>query len=140
MIRSLMLVVVAAASTGGCGSSGPDVPDACQTSCPTPEGAWTYSPLTTPGVPYGGRVSNIMQSPTADKTFFISSTGAGLWRSRDAGATWEALLDAAAPSLTVGAFDLDRFAPDTIYVGLGDHYGPRATGVMRSTDAGATWS
>jgi photosystem II stability/assembly factor-like uncharacterized protein len=116
-------------------------PDAGAPTEALPHGAWRFAgPSSTngfPDSPLGGRVTAIVQHPIDTRLFFVASTGAGLWRTRDAGASWEPLVDEAASSLSVGAVALDRAAPDVLWIGLGDHYGPAAGGVLRSTDGGA---
>lgn len=66
---------------------------------------------------------------------FVSTNDARLFRSRDGGATWEAMLD-----LLVGSINRVRFDPKLQYVGylIHDDGTPRGT-MHRSEDGGVTW-
>jgi hypothetical protein len=112
-----------------------------------PEARWEFAgPFTAADtyfqgfpIPLGGRITGIERDPGQPETFFVSSTGAGLWRTEDRGQHWKALLDDHAV-LSVGAFALDPLTPGKIYAALGDFEGPRARGILISNDSGTTWS
>ncbi len=81
--------------------------------------------------------------PTEPAVFFFGSTGGGVWRSGNAGATWRNITDGHFRRATVGALALAPSDPDTIYVGTGEG-GLRGNvtggdGVYRSRDGGAGW-
>ena len=66
----------------------------------------------------------------------------GVWRTRDAGTTWQPLTDGQ-PFASVGALAIAPSDPNTIYVGSGEvdmrsdiTYGQ---GVWKSTDGGTHW-
>jgi len=65
--------------------------------------------------------------------------GTGLYRSRDAGRSWQAI--GLADSQQIGRIAVDAHDPDVVLVAaLGHPYGPNETrGVYRSTDGGASW-
>ncbi len=75
-------------------------------------------------------------------TFYFGAAGGGVWKSTDAGATWQARstgLDDAA----IGAIAISASNPKAIYVGSG-HPEPRydiqsGNGVYKSTDGGEHW-
>ncbi len=91
----------------------------------------------------GGRVQAVTGHPTDPDLFYFGSTGGGVWRSGDAGATWRNISDGFFRSGPVGAIAVSEADPDTIYVGTGEG-GLRnnvtgGDGVYRSRDGGATW-
>lgn len=94
--------------------------------------------------PYrGGRsvaVSGVYGDP---KTFFMGTTGGGVWRTSDEGQTWKCVSDGYFKTGTVGAIAVAPSQPKTIYVGMGEHairgnITP-GDGVYRSDDGGDTW-
>ncbi|MFC1564719.1 T9SS type A sorting domain-containing protein [candidate division KSB1 bacterium] len=64
----------------------------------------------------------------------LAGTTEGLYRSVDAGASWERVLDV----LMVMDIDIDPSDPDRIFAGCGN-IGTPGTGIYRSTDGGDTW-
>ncbi|HEV8631160.1 MAG TPA: hypothetical protein VGV61_12650, partial [Thermoanaerobaculia bacterium] len=80
--------------------------------------------------------------PTAPDTFYFGAADGGVWRTVDAGRTWDPLFQRAAVG-SVGALAVAAGDPRTLYVGTGH---PEArwdvasgNGVYGSTDGGATW-
>lgn len=90
----------------------------------------------------GGRVKSILVHPTKPSTLYIGAAAGGVWRSDDAGATWQPLTDDA-NALAMGSLWFDPTNPDIIYAGTGEQVTNANTflgaGVMKSTDAGETW-
>jgi uncharacterized protein (TIGR03437 family) len=60
----------------------------------------------------------------------------GVYRSTDAGNTWQAVLTGGAGSDIV----LDPSAPDIMYAAIGSSGGGSRNGIYKSTDAGITWT
>ena len=92
----------------------------------------------------GGRVQAVTGHPTDPDLFYCGSTGGGVWRSGDAGATWHNISDGFFRSGPIGAIAVSAADPDTLYVGTGEG-GLRnnvtgGDGVYRSRDGGATWA
>jgi photosystem II stability/assembly factor-like uncharacterized protein len=90
----------------------------------------------------GGRMTCAVCHPTAAERLWAGAAGGGVWRSVDAGQSWEPLWHDE-PSLNVGALALDPQQPDTLYCGTGEanlsadsHPG---MGLLRSLNAGTTW-
>lgn len=90
-----------------------------------------------------GRISAIALHPSDPATIYIGAAQGGVWRTRDAGATWVPLTDGEC-SLAMGALAIDAVSPDIVYAGTGElhfsgdsYYG---CGVLRSTDGGDTWT
>ncbi|HXT19811.1 MAG TPA: hypothetical protein VN923_03595, partial [Thermoanaerobaculia bacterium] len=79
----------------------------------------------------------------SDDTFYFGAADGGVWRSVDAGRSWQPLFQHEAVG-SVGALAIAPSDPRVLYVGTG-HPEPRwdiasGNGVYGSTDAGATWT
>lgn len=77
-------------------------------------------------------------------TYFMGTTGGGLWKTTDAGRRWENISDGYFKTGSVGAVTVSESHPKVVYVGMGEH-APRGVttsygdGVYKSTDGGNTW-
>ena len=75
----------------------------------------------------------------------MGTTGGGVWKTEDAGQTWNNISDGFFKTGSVGAVAVSISDPNVVYVGMGEHP-PRGVtssygdGVYKSTDAGKTWS
>lgn len=93
--------------------------------------------------PYrGGRVEAVAGLPGTN-TYFFGSVDGGVWKSLDAGQSWEPLFDKE-PVQSIGAIAIAPSDPNVIYVGTGEpclrgdiSYGD---GIYKSTDGGKTWT
>ncbi len=92
----------------------------------------------------GGRsvsASGVVGDPM---TYYMGTTGGGLWKTEDAGQRWNNISDGYFEMGSVGAVAVSTFNTNIIYVGMGEH-APRGVmtsygdGVYKSTDAGKTW-
>ena len=90
----------------------------------------------------GGRVLAVAGIPGDAATFYFGAVDGGVWRTRNAGVTWEPLFDDQ-PIASIGALAIAPSDPNIIYVGTGEAsirsditYG---AGVYKSTDGGAHW-
>ena len=78
------------------------------------------------------------------QTYFMGTTGGGLWKTEDAGQRWANVSDGFFKTGSVGAVAVSESDPNVIYVGMGEH-APRGVmtshgdGVYKSTDSGKTW-
>lgn len=91
----------------------------------------------------GGRVTAVAGHVSHPYTFYMGSTGGGVWRTTNAGRSWENLTDGDFGAGSVGAVAVAPSDPNVIYVGTGSAC-PRGNvsigdGMYRSTDAGASW-
>jgi len=94
--------------------------------------------------PYrGGRSNAVSGVEGQPNLYYFGSVGGGVWRTVNAGETWEPVFDSQ-PIASIGALAVAPSNPNTIYVGTGEAdfrsdltYGD---GVYKSTDAGKTWS
>src|SRR3990172_7509647 len=91
--------------------------------------------------PYrGGRVTAVAGVAREMHTFYMGSTGGGVWRTDDAGQTWRNLTDGQLKSGSIGAIAVAPSDPNVIYVRTGSACPRRNAsaggGIYRSTDAG----
>ncbi|MFM8913929.1 MAG: WD40/YVTN/BNR-like repeat-containing protein, partial [Flammeovirgaceae bacterium] len=60
-------------------------------------------------------------------TYYMGTTGGGLWKTEDAGVSWRNISDGFFKTGSVGAVAVSESEPNVVYVGMGEH-APR--GVM----------
>jgi len=87
----------------------------------------------------GGRITSIAVDPRNVSVVFAGSASGGVWRTGNGGASWAPLSDGTC-SLTTGAIALDPQDPTIVYVGTGEPTQSNGCGLLRSFDAGATWT
>lgn len=78
-------------------------------------------------------------------TYYMGTTGGGLWKTDDLGITWRNISDGYFKTGSVGAIAVSESDPNVIYVGMGEHavrgvMTHHGDGVYKSTDAGKTWT
>jgi len=92
----------------------------------------------------GGRCVAVAGDPSDMLTFYFGSTGGGVWKTRDGGATWRNVSDGFFQTASVGAIAVSEADPNVLYVGMGETTirgnVAHGDGVYKSTDAGATWT
>ena len=91
----------------------------------------------------GGRTLTATGVPGQPNLFYFGAVGGGVWRSENAGRTWEPIFDSQ-PIASIGAIAVAPSDPNVIYVGSGEadmrsdiSYG---NGMYKSVDAGKTWT
>ncbi len=77
-------------------------------------------------------------------TYYMGTTGGGLWKTTDAGLSWANVSDGYFQTGSVGAVAVAESDPNVVYVGMGEHavrgvMTHHGDGVYASTDAGKTW-
>lgn len=86
-----------------------------------------------------GRVSAIAIPPNNSNTLYVATASGGLWKSTDAGANFQPLTNSR-PEFSFESLAIDPQNPNTIYAGTGHFNGYYGTGLLKSTDGGATWT
>ena len=89
-----------------------------------------------------GRVSAVSGAVGQPGVFYAGAPNGGLWKSTNAGITWEQVLDSVQSSGSVGAVQVAPSDPNIVYVGMGDSTNGRTEGdgVYKSIDGGKTWT
>ena len=78
-------------------------------------------------------------------TFYMGSTGGGVWKTTDDGLTWNNISDGFFKTGTVGAIAVSESDANVVVIGMGEHAArgvmtSMGDGVYKSTDAGKTWT
>jgi photosystem II stability/assembly factor-like uncharacterized protein len=89
-----------------------------------------------------GRINDLETHPTNARIIYAGTAGGGVWKSNDAGTTFNPIFDEYCQS--IGAVSLDPNDPDnTIYVGTGETWTRNSVsvgdGLYKSVDGGANW-
>jgi photosystem II stability/assembly factor-like uncharacterized protein len=91
----------------------------------------------------GGRTRAVAGVPSQANVFYVGATDGGVWKTDDAGRTWQPIFDQQ-PTQSIGAIAVAPSDPNIIYVGSGEGlHRPDLSvgnGVYRSTDGGRSWS
>ena len=95
--------------------------------------------------PFRGGRANAGTGVVGDpKTYYMGTTGGGLWKTADSGISWRNVSDGYFKTGTIGAIAVAESDPNVVYVGTGEHavrgvMTHDGDGMYRSTDAGKTW-
>lgn len=94
--------------------------------------------------PYrGGRSAAVTGVPGKPNLYYFGSVGGGVWRTTDAGGTWENISDGYFGG-SIGAVAVSEWDPNVIYVGGGEKTVrgnvSSGNGLWKSVDAGKTWT
>ncbi len=91
----------------------------------------------------GGRSASVAGVPGKPHLYYMGATGGGVWRTNDAGSSWENISDGYFGG-SIGAVAVSEADPNVIYVGGGEvtvrGNVSHGDGVWKSLDAGKTWS
>ena len=89
-----------------------------------------------------GRISDIAVVESDPSTFYVGTATGGIWKTINAGVTFEPLFDQEETS-SVGDVTVAPSNPNVIWAGTGEpqnrQSSPWGNGVYRSTDAGGSW-
>ncbi len=89
-----------------------------------------------------GRIADLAMHPDDDNVWYVAVGSGGVWKTTNAGTTWESLFDGQ-ESYSIGALTIDSRNPHTIWVGTGENVGGRhagyGDGIYRSDDGGQSW-
>src|SRR6516165_3245345 len=90
-----------------------------------------------------GRVNAVTGVPGQPSTFYFGSVGGGVWRSTNAGRTWNPIFDSQNVA-SIGAIAVAPSNPQVVYVGTGEadmrdsiQFGD---GMYKTTDGGKSWT
>ena len=90
----------------------------------------------------GGRSAAVTGVPGNSSLYYMGATGGGVWRSTNAGNSWENISDGFFGG-SIGAIAVAESDPNVIYVGGGEvtvrGNVSHGEGIWKSTDAGKTW-
>ena len=91
----------------------------------------------------GGRSTAVAGSAARPLEYYFGATGGGLWKTMDAGQTWQPVTDGQVNSASVGAVQVCEANPDVVYIGMGETQLrgniQQGDGVYKSIDGGTTW-
>jgi photosystem II stability/assembly factor-like uncharacterized protein len=91
----------------------------------------------------GGRTQAVTGVANDPFLYYIAAVNGGIWKSDDAGRTWEPIFDGQ-PTGSIGALAVAPSDPKIIYAGSGEGLQRPdlsvGDGVYKSTDAGKTWT
>ncbi len=89
-----------------------------------------------------GRVADIAVHPQRRSTYYVAVASGGVWKTENAGTTYEPLFDAQG-SYSIGCVSIDPNNPNVVWVGTGENNNQRSVaygdGVYKSEDGGKTW-
>ena len=92
----------------------------------------------------GGRVTAVTGVPSQPYTFYMGSTGGGVWKTVDAGHNWTNISDGYFAVASMGAVEVSLSNPDVVYAGTGSSKIRSnvsiGRGMYKSSDAGKTWT
>ncbi len=93
----------------------------------------------------GGRVTAVHGVPGNDQLYYMGATGGGVWKTGNAGQTWDNISDGQIPVGTIGAIGVAPSDPNVIYIGTGEApirgvTTSQGEGLWKSTDAGKTFT
>ena len=81
--------------------------------------------------------------PVRPRVFYFGAAAGGVWKTEDAGSTWENVTDGQVTSASVGALAVAPSDPSVVYAGMGESCirgnVVAGDGVWRSPDGGVTW-
>ena len=91
----------------------------------------------------GGRVTAVTGVRGAEHTYFMGSTGGGIWKTSDGGERWNNVSDGFFEAGSIGSVAVAESNPNIIYVGTGSSAirgnVSAGVGMYKSADGGDTW-
>ena len=91
----------------------------------------------------GGRSVAVAGSPSRPLEYWMGTTGGGVWKTVDAGITWQPATDDYFGG-TIGAIAVAESDPDIVYVGGGETHirgnTSHGDGLWKTSDGGKTWT
>ena len=91
----------------------------------------------------GGRAGTVTGVTTNNNLYYMGTAGGGVWKTSDAGNTWECISDGYFGG-SIGAIAVSESDPNVLYVGEGEQTlrgnVSSGNGLWKSMDAGKTWN
>jgi len=92
----------------------------------------------------GGRVTTVTGTPSDTRVYYMGATGGGVWKTTNAGVSWQNITDKNLKTGSVGAVAVAPSDPNVVVVGMGESpfrgvASSHGDGIYISRDAGATW-
>jgi photosystem II stability/assembly factor-like uncharacterized protein len=91
-----------------------------------------------------GRVSDIEGIGSPSRTFYVAAAAGGLWKTTNAGTTFELVFGMNQPVISMGDLAIAPSDTNTLYLGTGEEDSRNSIspggGVFKSTDGGKTWT
>ncbi len=91
----------------------------------------------------GGRISDLAAVPGDPSLVYAASGSGGLFRTENAGITWESIFDRQS-TISIGAIAIEPANPKVVWVGTGESNLRNSVsfgdGVYKSTDGGISWT
>lgn len=93
----------------------------------------------------GGRVTAVTGVPNNRQRYYMGAAGGGVWKTDNAGVSWDNISDGQIPVGTIGAIAVAPSDPNIIYVGSGEApirgvTTAQGEGLWKSTDAGRSFT
>ncbi|MEM8490566.1 MAG: glycosyl hydrolase [Pseudomonadota bacterium] len=93
----------------------------------------------------GGRVTTVAGVADDPHLYYMGAAGGGVWKTNNAGMSWENISDGQIPVGTIGAITVAPSDPNVIYVGTGEApirgvTTSQGEGLWKSTDAGRSFA
>ncbi len=89
-----------------------------------------------------GRIADIAIDPENENTWYVAVGSGGVWKTTNAGTTWEAITENM-PFYSTGCITIDPNNNASIWLGTGENVGGRHVGIghgiYHSNDGGRTW-
>jgi len=92
----------------------------------------------------GGRSTTVTGVTSNPLIYYFGATGGGVWKTTNAGKTWENISDGYFNTGSVGAIGVSEADPNVVFVGMGESpirgvMTSSGDGVYKSVDGGETW-